>query len=73
MDLSEFNNDYLNDLSEKLQLEKNKHIILMREFNVDLLKYTTDSSTAQFLDQMHSSFVLSQTTCPTRKERKLKF
>ena len=49
MDLSEFNNDYLNSLSEKLLREKNKHIILMGDFNVDLLKYTTDNSAAQFL------------------------
>ena len=54
MDLSEFNNDYLNSLSEKLLREKNKHI-LMGDFNVDLLKYTTGTSTGQFLDQMYSS------------------
>ena len=48
MDLSKFNNDYLNSLSETLLREKNKHIILMGDFDVDLLKYTTDTSTAQF-------------------------
>ena len=60
MDLSEFHNDYLSALSEKLLREKNKHIILMGDFNVDLLKYTTDTSTAQFLDQMYSSSLLPQ-------------
>ena len=48
MDLSEFNNDYLNSLSEKFLREKNKHIILMGNFNVNLLKYTTNTSTASF-------------------------
>ena len=40
MDLTEFDNDYLNSLSEKPLREKNKHIILMEDFNVDLLKNT---------------------------------
>ena len=49
MDLRELNNDYLNSLSEKLLREKNKHIILMWDLNEDLLKYTTDTSTALVL------------------------
>ena len=60
---SGFNNDYinnyyLNSLSKKLLREKNKHIILMGDFNVYLSKYTTDTSTAHFLDQMYSSYLL---------------
>ena len=58
IDLSKFDNDYLNSLSEKFLCEKNKHIILMGDFNVDLLKYTTDTTTAQFLHQMYSSSLL---------------
>ena len=72
MDLSKFNNDYLNSLCEKLLCEKNKPIILMGDFNVDLLKYTTDTSTAQFLDQMYSSSLLHQITSPTRISTKSK-
>ena len=72
MDLSEFNNDYLNSVSEKLLHEKNKHIILMGNFNVDLLKYTADTSTAQFQDQMYSSSLLPQITSPTRSSTKSK-
>ena len=72
MDLSEFNNDYLNSVSEKLLREKNKHIILMGNFNVDLLKYTADTSTAQFQDQMYSSSLLPQITSPTRSSTKSK-
>ena len=65
MDLSKFNNDYLNSLSQKFIREKNKHIMLMRDSNVDLLKCTTDTITAFFLDQRYSSFLLPQITSPT--------
>ena len=37
----------------------------MGDFNADLLKYTTDTSTAQFLDQMYSSYLLPWITSPT--------
>ena len=60
MGLSEFDNDYLNSLSENVLREKNKHIIIMGDFNVDLLKYTKDTSIAQVLDQMYPSFLLLQ-------------
>ena len=59
MDLSKFDNDYLSSISEKLLREKNKHIILMGDFNVDLLNYTTGTSTTQFLDQMYTLFFIS--------------
>ena len=67
MDLSKFNNDCLNPFSEKVLHEKRKHIILMGDFNVDLLKYHTDTSTAQFLYQMYSSSLLPQITPPSCK------
>ena len=72
MDLSKFNNDYLNSLSEKLLREKNKHFILMGDFDVDLLKYTTDTNTAQFSNQMYSSSLLPQITSPSRISTKSK-
>ena len=65
MDLSKFNNNYLNFLSEKRLREKNKHIILVGDLNVDFLKYTTDTSTTQFLNQMYSSYLLPGITSPT--------
>ena len=37
----------------------------MGDFNVDLLKYTTDTSIPQFLDQMYSSYLLPRITSPT--------
>ena len=67
MDLSEFNNDYFNSLSEKPLHEKNKHMILMGDFNIG-------ASTTQFLDQMDSSSLLLQitsSTCITTKSKTL--
>ena len=66
MDLSEFNNDYLNSLIEKLVHGKTKHIIPMGDFNVDALKYIADTRAAQFLDQMYSASLLPQIISPTR-------
>ena len=37
MDANEFNENYLSILNEKLLLEKNKEIILMGDFNINLL------------------------------------
>ena len=52
MDLNEFNSLFLNTLSEILLSEKIKEIVLLGDFNIDLLKYEKDHSTADFLDQM---------------------
>ena len=49
-----------------------KHIILTGDFNVDFLKYITDISTAQFLDQMYSSSLYREITSPTRISTKSK-
>ena len=52
-------------LSEKLLKEENKHIILMGDFNADLLKYENDTDTADFLDQIYASSLLPHITSPT--------
>ena len=39
MDANEFNEHYLSILNEKHLLEKNKEIILMGDFNINLLRY----------------------------------
>lgn len=39
-------------LREKFLEEKNKHIILMGDFNADLLKSESNTDTADFLDQI---------------------
>ena len=52
MEENEFNSIFLNTLSENLQSEKNKEIVLLGDFNICLLKYEKDHNTADLLDQM---------------------
>ena len=55
MELEEFRSYYLTGLLEKLSLE-NKTLVLLGDFNTNLLKYDRDIS--NFLDLMYSSFLL---------------
>ena len=66
MDVNEFNSLFLNTLSENLLSEKNKEIVLLGDFNINLLKYEKDHNTADFLDQMYSNFLVPHITSPTR-------
>ena len=66
MELSEFNNDFFTYLCEKLLRAKNKDIVLMGDFNADLLKYEDDANTADFLDKIYSTSLIPQKTSPTR-------
>ena len=65
MEGNEFNNDHFSYLSENLLGEKSKNVILMGDFNVDLLKYKNSSNTANFLDLVYSSSLVPQITTPT--------
>ena len=51
MHQSEFKNIYLKDLLENLSHE-NKTIVIMGDFNIDLLKYDTEKDSADFLDSI---------------------
>ena len=53
MEVNEFNSLFLNSLSETLLSEKNKEIILLGDFNIDLLKYEKDHNATDFLDHMY--------------------
>ena len=57
MELSEFNSNYLTNLLDALSLE-NKTVVLLRDFNADLLKYDQNSNISDFLDLMYSSLLL---------------
>ena len=65
MEVNEFNSLFLNTLSEKLLSEKNKEIVLLGDFNIDLL-YEKDHYAADFLDQMYSASLVPHLTSPTR-------
>ena len=54
MDANEFNEHYLNIHNEKLFLEKNKEIISIANFNINLLRYNEDHNSTDFMDQIYS-------------------
>ena len=56
---------YLKDLLENLSHE-NKTIVIMGDFNIDLLKYDTEKDSADFLDSMYASFLLPYISTPFR-------
>ena len=67
MDLDEFNTQYLPKLLSRIIKEiKNKDFVVMGDFNIDLLNYTTDNKVAEFLDKMCSTSLLPLITHPTR-------
>ena len=64
--IPDFSQNYLQPLLDKLTYEKNKNIILLGDFNIDLLHYENDNHTRDFLDQMYTSSLSPQITIPTR-------
>ena len=62
---SEFNDIYLKDLLENLSHES-KTIVIMGDFNIDLLKYDTEKDSADFLDSTYASFLLPYISTPSR-------
>ena len=57
---------FLNTLSKKLLSEKNKEIILMGDFNIDLLKYEKDHNAVDFPGQINSTSLVPNITSTTR-------
>ena len=62
---SEFGNIYIKELLEKLSHE-NKTKVIIRDFNIDLLQYSTEKDSADFLDSMYASFLLLFISTPSR-------
>ena len=71
MSINEFNSDYLTPLLEKLSLE-NKNIVLLGDFNIDLLHYGDSKDTSEYLELMTSSSFFPFITLPTRITSKTK-
>ena len=59
--ISEFNNTYIKDLLVKANSE-NREIMLMGDFNTNLLNYESNESVADFLDTMYTHGFLSGPT-----------
>ena len=65
MDLSDFIENYLSILLDKISKE-NKTVYLLGDFNVDLLKYDQHNLTNDFLDTLATNFFLPNIFLPTR-------
>ena len=65
MDLTDFNCDYLNKLSENTFKEQ-KSIFLLGDFNVNLLNYNEHNQTNEFLDSLASNSFIPLILQPTR-------
>ena len=65
MQQSEFIGEYLKPASEKSIVE-NKEVLLLGEFNIDLLKCDSNKNVSDFLDIIYSTNLLPNITSPTR-------
>ena len=66
MALADFTQNFIKPLLDKSSFENN-NIILLGDFNIDLLRYGNDNQIRIFLDRMYSSSLSPQITIPTRK------
>ena len=64
MQNSEFNDEYLKPLSEKL-ISENKEIILLGDFNIDFLKCDSNKNVSDFLGIIYSTNLVPNVTSPT--------
>ena len=65
MDLADFNCNYLNSLFEKTSKEQ-KSILLLGDFNVELLNYNEHNETDELLDSLASNSLIPLILLPTR-------
>ena len=65
LDLTDFNNNYLNNLLEKVSKQQ-KSLFLLNDFNINLLNYIAHNPANEFLDTLASNSFLSYILQPTR-------
>ena len=65
MHQKEFNNFFLKSLTNKLNKESNKEILLLDDFNIDLIKTNSINNASEFLDIIYSSYLIPYITSPT--------
>ena len=70
-EVSNFTNNFFTLLFDKLSNE-NKDIMIMGDFNINLITYNDDKNTGNFLDTMFSQSFLPYITTPTRITRNTK-
>ena len=69
MDCSQFTNDKLDSLLNKLALQKNKKVFLAGDFNYDLLKTSSNSETSEFYEKITTYLFTPLITIPTKINR----
>ena len=69
--VSDFTNNYITPLLDKLSNE-NKDIMIMGDFNINLINYNDDKNTGNFLHTRFSQSFLPYITTPTRITRNTK-
>ena len=66
MDICTLNDHYFNPLLDNLSKEANKTIVLLGDFNIDLLNLDTSEHASTFLDNLASNSLQPQILLPTR-------
>ena len=61
----DFIDSYILSLLEKLSYE-NKHVMLMGNFNMNLLNYNTNKRITQFVDELYTNSFIPYINLPTR-------
>ena len=62
---AEFNDLYLQNLLDTITFQ-NKDIFLMGDLNIDILQYDNNKDSQEFLDKMHSNFLMPYISSPSR-------
>ena len=71
LSVADFKEGCLQNLVDKLSYER-KNIIVLGDFNIDLLHYETDYQTRNFLDRMYSNSLAPKITIPTKAHHSFK-
>ena len=66
LQINDFKSDFISPLLLKLQKESYKRILLLGDFNIDLLKSELSDSINNFIDTLSSDFLLPHILLPTR-------
>ena len=61
-----FNDLFLKSLTKRLTKENKKEVILLGDFNIDLIKSNSNANASEFLDVIYSSNLLPHITSPTQ-------
>ena len=66
LQINDFKSDFISPLLLKLQKKSSKRIFLLRDFNIDLLKYELSEPINNFMDTLSSNSFLPHILLPTR-------